>query len=59
MEKKKKVKKKGTTVYFPEKVLEAINELEKQSEITGENRNTIILKCVVCGLKELYKVNFL
>ena len=49
----------GVTVYFPEKVLNAIKEVEKDKAIIGERRNSIILKCIVRGLKEEYGINFL
>lgn len=44
------------TIYFTTAILNALEEVKKNS-VTGEKKNSIILNCIVYGLKELYKTD--
>jgi len=43
------------TIYFTPEIYKAIDKLYKQSKIK-EKKNTIVLKCIVEGLKNIYNI---
>ena len=44
------------TIYFTPEIYKAIDKIYKESKVK-EKKNTIVLKCVIAGLKKEYNID--
>lgn len=52
-----KNKKPTRTYNLTDSIIKAIDKAyEIESKRRGENKNTIVINCIICGLKELYNI---